>query len=141
MRKRSYKALISAASLVLMFALAPSLQAPLIAHPTPLVRPIRTKWVRASWYGPTFQGRETANGEIYDMSGLTAAHPTLPFGTMVRLTNTHSGRSAVVRINDRGPYVSGRDIDLSYQAAAKLGIIGAGVARVKMEVLEVPKQP
>jgi rare lipoprotein A len=74
------------------------------------------------------------------MSASTAAHPDLPFGSMVRLINTRNGRSAVVRINDRGPFVDGRNIDVSYHAAEKLGILNRGVARVRMELLEVPKR-
>jgi len=96
---------------------------------------------QASWYGPTFQGRTTASGELYDMTGFTAAHLTLPFGAMVRLTNTRNGKSTVVRINDRGPFVEGREIDVSYQAAEKLGLIDRGVAKLRIELLEVPKRP
>jgi len=127
--------------MALMFALAPSLQAPLIAHATHAAKPLHVWTVRASWYGPTFQGHLTANGELYDMAAMTAAHPTLPFGSMLRLTNLRTGKTAVVRVNDRGPYVDGRDIDLSYRAADKLGIIGSGVAKVRMELIEEPKQP
>jgi rare lipoprotein A len=95
----------------------------------------------ASWYGPTFQGRTTANGELYDMTAFTAAHMTLPFGAMVRLINTRNGRSTVVRINDRGPFAMGREIDVSYQAAEKLGLISRGVSKLRIELLEVPKRP
>lgn len=90
----------------------------------------------ASWYGPGFHGRLTANGEIYDQNGMTAAHKTLPFGTQVRVTDPASGRSVVVRINDRGPYVGRRVIDLSRGAASALGMIDRGVAQVTIEVLE-----
>jgi rare lipoprotein A len=96
-------------------------------------------WGNASWYGPTFQGRTTASGELYDMSAYTAAHTSLPFGSVVRVVNTRNGRSTVVRINDRGPYVGGREMDLSYQAAEKIGLISRGVARLRMELLEVPQ--
>jgi rare lipoprotein A len=96
---------------------------------------------KASWYGPTFQGRTTADGELYDMTALTAAHATLPFGSMVRLINTRNGKSAVVRINDRGPFVKDREIDVSYQAAEKLGLISRGVGKLRIELLEVPKRP
>ncbi|NDY42093.1 septal ring lytic transglycosylase RlpA family protein [Dissulfurirhabdus thermomarina] len=89
----------------------------------------------ASWYGPDFHGRRTANGETYDMHALTAAHRTLPMGTRVRVVNLDNGRSVVVRINDRGPFVRGRIIDLSYAAARKLGMIGPGTARVRIEAL------
>lgn len=90
----------------------------------------------ASWYGPGFHGRRTASGEPYDMRALTAAHPAHPFGTRVRVTNLANGRRVVVRINDRGPFVGGRVIDLSRAAASALGIIGPGVARVRVEVVD-----
>lgn len=142
MRNRSYSVLVSATLMLVMFALAPSLQAPLIARATSQpTKPLKVWMVRASWYGPTFQGHLTANGELYDMAAMTAAHPTLPFGSMVRLTNVRTGKIAVVRINDRGPYVDGRDIDLSYRAAEKLGIIGSGVSKVRMELVQEPKRP
>jgi rare lipoprotein A len=90
----------------------------------------------ASWYGPEFHGKVTSNKEIYDMHDLTAAHPTLPFGTYVKVTNLDNGKSVVVRINDRGPFVKGRIIDLSYAAAKKLGMSGVGVVPVVVEVLK-----
>jgi len=89
----------------------------------------------ASWYGPDFHGKPTSSREIYDMHDLTAAHRTLPFGTHVMVTNLENGRSVVVRINDRGPFVKGRIIDLSYAAARALDMIRAGTARVRIEVL------
>jgi len=89
----------------------------------------------ASWYGRDFQGRSTASGEIFDMHDYTAAHRSLPFGTRVRVTNEANGRSVVVRINDRGPWVEGRILDLSYAAAKALGMIESGVARVRLEVM------
>ena len=89
----------------------------------------------ASWYGGQFHGRTTANGERYDMNGLTAAHRSLPFGTKVRVTNLRNGRSVTVRINDRGPYVGKRIIDLSRGAAQAVNMIRMGVALVKLEVL------
>ena len=85
---------------------------------------------KASWYGPRFHGRTTANGERYDMHQLTAAHKSLPFGTLVKVCHLLSGRSVVVRINDRGPYIKGRVIDLSKAAAHKIGIRHRGVGRV-----------
>ena len=90
---------------------------------------------QASWYGKAHQGHLTASGERFDMHALTAAHRTLPFGTIVRVTHLKTGRSVDVRINDRGPYHSGRIIDLSYEAARKLGIVGRGTARVKVTVI------
>ena len=92
----------------------------------------------ASWYGPDFHGRPTASREVFNMYDMTAAHPTLPLGTWVVVTHLESGRSAVVRVNDRGPFVRGRIIDLSYAAARVLGLIGPGTARVRVEVLTVP---
>ena len=89
----------------------------------------------ASWYGYDGSGSQTASGERYNPEGLTAAHRTLPFGTKVRVTNTRNGRSVVVRINDRGPYIRGRIIDVSAGAARILGMIGSGVAPVNIEVL------
>ena len=89
----------------------------------------------ASWYGPGFYGNHTANGEIYRQGTMTAAHRTLPFGTKVRVTNLWNGRSAVIRINDRGPFIDHRVIDLGHGAASTLGLISSGIAQVKLEVL------
>ncbi|WP_031357029.1 septal ring lytic transglycosylase RlpA family protein [Caballeronia sordidicola] len=90
---------------------------------------------RASWYGRGFHGRKTASGERYDMHALTAAHRTLPLASWVRVTNESNHKTVVVKINDRGPYARGRVIDLSYAAAAILGMRGAGVGKVKIEGL------
>lgn len=92
----------------------------------------------ASYYSERFHGRPTASGELYDSKGLTAAHPTLPFGTLVRVHNLKNGRSLVVRINDRGPFHRGRIIDLSGTAARSLGFFRAGKAKVRLEVVELP---
>ncbi len=89
----------------------------------------------ASWYGPGFYGNRTANGEVFRPGTLTAAHRTLPFGTKVRVTNLWNGRSAVVRINDRGPFYDHRVIDLAHGAASQLGLLASGIAQVKLEVL------
>ena len=89
----------------------------------------------ASWYGSRFHGRKTANGETYDMHAATAAHKTLPFNTVVRVVELNSDRKTVVRINDRGPFVPGRIIDLSMAAAQELNIIGSGIARVRLEIV------
>ena len=83
-----------------------------------------------------YSGGLTANGEHASASGMTAAHRTLPFGTMVRVTNQSTGRSVVVRINDRGPFVAGRSVDVSYSAAERIGIIERGVAKVKLDVVQ-----
>ncbi len=92
----------------------------------------------ASWYGPGFHGNKTANGEIYDMHARTAAHRTLPFGTLVRVTRLDTGASTVVRINDRGPHVAGRVIDLSNATANELDMVKAGVARVRLDIIHLP---
>ena len=89
----------------------------------------------ASWYGPDFHGKQTSNKEIYNMYDMTAAHKTLPFGTRVMVTNLDNGHSVVVRINDRGPFVGERIIDLSYAAASLIDMVGQGVALVRLEVL------
>lgn len=89
----------------------------------------------ASWYGDQFQGRPTASGELFDSSDLTMAHPTLPFGTRVRVTNLRNSRTVEVRVNDRGPFVGSRIADLSHAAAVMLGMMHRGIARVRIEVL------
>ncbi len=90
---------------------------------------------RASWYGPKFHGKLTSNGETYNMYDMTAAHKTLPMNTIVRVTNKNNGRSTIVRINDRGPFVESRIIDLSKKAASKIGMIGTGTAPVRLDIL------
>ncbi|SIN92581.1 septal ring lytic transglycosylase RlpA family protein [Halodesulfovibrio marinisediminis] len=93
---------------------------------------------KASWYGKKFHGRKTANGERYDMYGMTAAHKNLPFGTILRVTNMQNKRSVIVRVNDRGPFVEGRIVDLTHTAAQKLGMLGPGVVPVKLEAVGGP---
>lgn len=95
----------------------------------------------ASWYGDPFHGRRSSNGETYDMHKLTAAHRTLPFDTMVRVTNLKNGKSTVVRITDRGPFVANRVIDLSQAAAREIESIGPGVVPVRLEVLSPGLDP
>ncbi|OIO67907.1 MAG: hypothetical protein AUJ57_10530 [Zetaproteobacteria bacterium CG1_02_53_45] len=92
----------------------------------------------ASWYGRDFHRKSTANGEIYDMHALSAAHKTLPMPTLVRVTNLENGRSVIVRVNDRGPFVKDRLIDLSYAAAKELGYDNKGTARVRVQTLDAP---
>jgi len=92
------------------------------------------------WYGEDFDGQPTANGETYDMYATTAAHPTLPLGSIVRVVNTRNHRSQIVRINDRGPYVEGRELDVSYEVARRLGFDNKGLAKVRVELLEVPQR-
>lgn len=113
---------------------------PALAH-KPLPKPIKVWEGISTWYGEPFDGQQTANGEIYDMYGTTAAHPTLPLGSVVRVVNLRTHRSQIVRINDRGPYVEGRELDVSYEVARRLGFARCGVAHVRMELLEVPKRP
>ena len=90
----------------------------------------------SSYYGPKFHGKLTANGEIFDMYGVTAAHKEFPFNTMTRVTNENNGKSLLIRINDRGPYVGNRILDCSFGAAKKLGFVGEGTASVKIEIIE-----
>jgi rare lipoprotein A len=92
----------------------------------------------ASWYGPGFNGKPTTSGELYDQNALTAAHRTFPLGTNVRVTNTSNEKAIVVRINDRGPFVGERIIDLSFAAASAIGMIGPGTAEVLLEVVSSP---
>ena len=89
----------------------------------------------ASWYGKAHQGKKTSSGEPYDMNQLTAAHPTLPIGTRLLVTNLKNGRTVSVRVNDRGPVVDGRILDLSYAAARELGAVGDGVVPVRVSVI------
>ncbi|HXG51003.1 MAG TPA: septal ring lytic transglycosylase RlpA family protein [candidate division Zixibacteria bacterium] len=93
---------------------------------------------RASWYGPGFHGRTTASGEIFDQTKLTAAHRTLPLGSRARVTNLRNGATVEVEINDRGPYVEGRIVDLSRAAAGALRMVEAGIALVRVESLDRP---
>jgi rare lipoprotein A len=92
----------------------------------------------ASWYGAPHHGRRTASGEVYDMNQLTAAHRTLPFGTRLLVTNRDTSQSTEVRVNDRGPFVDGRILDVSYAAARQLGAVGAGIFPVRLRVISLP---
>ena len=94
----------------------------------------------ASYYADRFHGRKTASGERFDQSALTAAHKKLPFGSRVLVTDKKSGKSVIVTINDRGPYIKGRVIDLSRKAARELGIIKRGIAKVEIKILTVPRR-
>jgi len=124
----------------LMFLIAPALEAPLVAHLSEPAKPVKT-WVgNASWYGPEFDGRKTANGERFDCEALTAAHPNLPFGSIVRVVNIRNGKFELVRINDRGPYQEGREIDVSYRVARKIGLIRSGVSQVRLELMVLPQK-
>jgi rare lipoprotein A len=97
---------------------------------------LKTQEGVASYYADEFNGRKTSNGEVFDMNKLTCAHLTYPFGTILRVVNLDNGKACEVRVNDRGPFVDNRIIDLSYGAAKEVGLIGPGTARVRLEVIE-----
>lgn len=101
-------------------------------------KPLYVETGLASWYGPPYHNRQAAKGEIYDMNAPTAAHRTLPLGSIVRVTNLSTGQRTLVRINDRGPFVEGRIIDLSLAAASEIGVRRAGIAKVRVEVMRAP---
>jgi rare lipoprotein A len=130
------RAVLAAAALALAAGCAHPRQAP----PAPAAAPGPRRAVAgevglASWYGPRFHGRRTASGARYDQEALTAAHPTAPFGTRLRVTCLESGRSVVVTVNDRGPFVKGRVVDVSARAARALGMTEKGLTRVRVEPL------
>ena len=111
---------------------------PAAPAPTPAVEPVEKGWTEkgiASWYGEPYHGRRTASGEVYDMHAMTAAHKTLPFGSVVRVERRDTGDDVKVRINDRGPFIEGRIIDLSFAAAKKVGLDVDGVAPVRIKVV------
>ena len=97
----------------------------------------KTYYGVSSWYGPNFHGKLTANGEVFDMYGVTAAHKKLPLNTVAKITNTDNGKSLILRITDRGPFVKGRILDCSMGAAKKLGFYTSGTANVKIEIIEL----
>ena len=103
-------------------------------------KPLAVWECTSSWYGDDFDGQPTATGETYDMYATTAAHPTLPLGSIVRVVNTRNHRSQVVRINDRGPFIEGRELDVSYEVARRLGFDQRGTEKVRLELLEVPQR-
>src|SRR5512145_2556121 len=108
----------------------------------PAVTPVVEETVGyASWYGHPYHGRRTSNGETYDMNTMTAAHRTLPFDTVVKVSNLSNGKAVTVRINDRGPFVKDRIIDLSYLAAKQIDMVGPGTARVSLEILKSVPNP
>jgi rare lipoprotein A len=114
---------------------------PLVVESGNLINPeieyVDRGMMKASWYGPRFHGRLTASGEPYDQMAYTAAHKSLKFGTLLRVTNTKTNKSLIVRINDRGPYIPGRQLDLSMAAAEELGVINSGVKKLKVEEIFV----
>ena len=129
----------AAKSVALRNVETPGAESETLKKPAAPALPIAVRSVstgEASWYGPGFYGNRTANGELFRPGTLTAAHRTLPFGTKVRVTNLWNGRSAIVRINDRGPFHGRRVIDLANGAASQLGLISSGIAQVKLEVLQ-----
>lgn len=126
-------------------ARVPADKAALLATPSPSPAPVHGRIYHetgiASWYGKEFHGRKTANGETFDMYGLSAAHRTLPLGAEIRVTNLENNKSIKVRVNDRGPYAKSRVLDLSYAAAKELGFVAQGTARVRIESLDEVREP
>jgi rare lipoprotein A len=130
---------LGAAAAVLLFLVAGCAHKKKARAPLPVPVPVGSSEVGlASWYGHPYHGRASASGEIYDMEKLTAAHRTLPFGTWVRVSNLDNRKVVDVRINDRGPFVASRVIDLSHAAAQQIGIIGPGTAKVRLTIIEAP---
>jgi rare lipoprotein A len=130
-----------ATALILTSVLAACSATPQVVRPpAPEQVPRAYQTGYASWYGQAHQGKRTTSGEAYDMHKLTAAHPTLPMGTRLFVTNLQNGRSVTVRVNDRGPTVDGRIVDLSYAAAREVGAVGAGVVPVRIEVVSMPSR-
>jgi rare lipoprotein A len=125
--------------LLLALVVVTAVEAPAVVLPQEPAKPLRVWTGISSWYGEQFDGKVTATGELFDMYAPTAAHPTLPLGSLVRLVNPKNGRSRVVRINDRGPIIAGREIDVSYEVARSLGFEERGLAKLRLELLEVPK--
>ena len=126
---------------LLVLLITPGVQAPVAARPSTPPKAIKVWSGLASWYGPEFDGKKTASGQLYDMFAATAAHPWLPFGSLLRLTDVKTGHSQLVRINDRGPFIDDRELDVSYLVASRLGLIGRGVALVRIELLQEPPLP
>jgi rare lipoprotein A len=141
MRRRFLMCLAAVSWPLLILIAAPGLQAPLIARTAlQTTKPIQAWTAVASWYGPEFQGRKTASGEPFDMWRATAAHSWLPLGSLVRLVNIRTGHSQLVRINDRGPFTDGRELDVSFLVASRLGMLDKGIARLRIELLEEPQR-
>ena len=135
---------ISSAALswpLVVLLITPGVQAPLAARQSTPPKALKVWSGVASWYGQAFDGKKTASGEVYDMFAATAAHPSLPFGSLLRITNPKTGPSQLVRINDRGPFVDDRELDVSFLVASRLDLIGNGIARVRIELLEEPPLP
>jgi rare lipoprotein A len=131
---RTHAAIAALGAAILLVAGCAATPPPAPPQPQAVEQPSKQETGIASWYGRAHQGRPTANGETYDRHKLTAAHRSLPFDTVVRVTNIENGKQVLVRINDRGPYRSGRIIDLSERAAQALGMREDGIVRVRLEV-------
>ena len=116
---------------------------PAVSVPAPVTKPkeIYRETGTAAWYGKDLHGKKTASGEVFDMNGLSAAHRTLPLGTVIHVTNLDNSKSIQVKINDRGPFIKSRFLDLSYGAAKALGFVAQGTARVKIETLDAVRGP
>ncbi len=141
MRRLTRTAFITFGWPLLILASALGLHGPLVARPVIAPKPIKQWTGVASWYGPQFQGHTTASGEVYDMFAATAAHAWLPFGSLIRVVNLRNGHSQLLRVNDRGPNLDDRELDVSFLAASRLGLLNNGLARVRIELLEEPKRP
>jgi rare lipoprotein A len=138
MRKLLPKTLAVLAWPFLLVLLVPTLRAPVTLGWVRTGKPIKTWITTASWYGPGFDGRPTASGQAYNMHAATAASPSLPLGSLVRVVNLKTGESQLARINDRGPYWGDRQLDVSYMVASRLSMIEPGTANVRIELLEQP---
>lgn len=137
--------LVMGCTLAALVALTPRTEArplektvPVLAPVSQASQPMSERGI-AGWYGEEFDGNPTASGEIFDMNGLTAAHRSLPLGTKLKVMNLRNHRSLVVRVNDRGPFIAGRFLDLSKEAAFRLGFMASGLAHVEAEVVSFPK--
>jgi rare lipoprotein A (peptidoglycan hydrolase) len=137
------KKLVMGLAVAGLIALSPKSEARLSGSPGPPNLSVVSNGERetgvASWYGEEFQGNETASGEVYDLNGLTAAHLTLPFGTTIRVTNLENSKDVLLRVNDRGPHIGQRLLDVSWAAAKRLGFVQTGTTRVRVEVVSYPK--
>lgn len=141
MRRRIFIIWAALRWIPLMFLVSQVVEAPLVAHVSQPRKPIRVWTAKTSWYGVGFQGRKTASGERYDMYAPTGASAVLPFGSVIRVSNPKTHAAQLVRINDRGPFIDDRDLDVSYIVACRLGILDNGVSPLRVELLEVPKRP
>jgi len=136
------KRLIIGCAVAGLIALSPKSEAKLstsLSPPQLLLMPNEEPEIGvASWYGQEFQGNTTASGEAFDLNGFTAAHQTLPFGTTIRVTNLENNKEIVLRVNDRGPHIGRRRLDVSWAAAKRLGFVHSGTTRVRVEVVARP---